>query len=123
MASASLVSGRPTEIFFDLVRLLFDHGAARQLHQKPRGRGCRLFVFDSVLHEAVRRSTPDVARLLLVRGANLEAVDNDGNTPLSVAFAKDRKSFVDPLLQGGANPNSENDDGNTTSHRDSGKER
>ena len=39
----------------------------------------------TALHHAVRNDAPDVARLLIAQGANLDANDWHGRTPLEVA--------------------------------------
>jgi hypothetical protein len=54
------------------------------------------------LHEAARRGTPaDVQRFM---GANLNAVDGTGMTPLAWAIVRNNSSAIMTLFDAGANP-------------------
>ena len=56
------------------------------------------------LHKACERnSTLTVVTLLLERGANLTATNNNGETPLDLAIKNDKKSIVTYLKRLGAN--------------------
>ncbi|MBI2398039.1 MAG: ankyrin repeat domain-containing protein [Xanthomonadales bacterium] len=68
----------------------------------------------SMLHAAMRHCPDDaLVRALIARGANLEASDGDGNTPLNFAARHDRLSAARLLLDAGANPNAETERGYT----------
>jgi cytochrome c len=58
------------------------------------------------LHYAVNRQHLDAAKLLIERGADVNAVSKIGGTPLMAAVAKNRLEFITLLLAHGANPNS-----------------
>jgi ankyrin repeat protein len=51
---------------------------------------------------AIDRGHADVVRLLLGRGADIEASDDDGFTPLYFALVHDQEEVVEVLLDGGA---------------------
>ena len=67
----------------------------------------------SVLHLAALRAddNPEATELLLNAGAEIDAVDAWGNTPLFYAYAKGNKKIVDCLLGRGANKKVKNKDG------------
>jgi ankyrin repeat protein len=54
------------------------------------------------------RGHVDVCVLLLQHGADINAVDGLGNTPLHEAAAKNRRDLVEVLLEFGANPGARN---------------
>ncbi len=54
----------------------------------------------------------DKVRLLLARGADVESRDNQGRTPLMVAYRGDR-SAVEALIHAGADPNARDETGST----------
>ncbi|WP_353646128.1 ankyrin repeat domain-containing protein [Mesorhizobium sp. WSM2239] len=58
------------------------------------------------LHYAINRQRLDAAKLLIERGADVNAVSKIGGTPLMAAVAKNRFEFITLLLAHGANPNS-----------------
>ena len=64
---------------------------------------------DDALHLAARHSALGIAKLLLQRGANPDAADSDGDTPLHEVArlddAADNVALVSLLLDKGANPN------------------
>ena len=53
------------------------------------------------MHEVAREWTPDFARYLQVRGANIDAEDSFGRTPLFVAVAVNHCVMVKWLLDNG----------------------
>ena len=64
---------------------------------------------DYALHLAARHSALGIAKLLLQRGANPDAADSDGDTPLHEVArlddAADNVALISLLLDKGANPN------------------
>lgn len=54
------------------------------------------------LHEAAKRGDVEIAQKLIAAGADLDAVDEGGNTPLSVAASRGRLEMVQCLLAKGA---------------------
>lgn len=63
----------------------------------------------TILHMAVDRGHSSVVETLLKFGADIEAKDSDGNTPLMTAIlAPLGRSFVEKLLDKGANKNEKN---------------
>src|SRR5262249_58893801 len=63
-------------------------------------------VFATPLYYAVNRQHLDAAKLLIERGADVNAGTKTGDTPLMVAVARNRLEFITLLLAHGANPNS-----------------
>ena len=59
----------------------------------------------------------DVAQLLLKRGANVHAQDNDGATSLLEAAYRNYVDISQILLEHGAEPNAKNNDCETSLHR------
>jgi ankyrin repeat protein len=57
---------------------------------------------DAALPLAAAKGYTDVVKLLLERGANIEAMDNHGNTALFSAAALGRTEVVKLLLEKGA---------------------
>lgn len=57
--------------------------------------------------------TPEIAALMLGKGANVNEQTNDGNTPLHNAVSRGRVSLTTFLLEHGADPNARNNDGMT----------
>jgi hypothetical protein len=72
-------------------------------------------IFDglTVLMRAASESTLPIVKLLLDKGAYIEAEDRYGQTALSQAAARGCKDMVKLLLDRGANMNCENDDDQT----------
>ena len=54
------------------------------------------------LHAAAYQGHEDMVQVLLLAGADLEAVDNDGTTPLYLAAQQKHKGVVQILLKAGA---------------------
>jgi hemoglobin len=82
----------------DIVRLLVKAGANVNAAEGPTR--C------TALHMAARRGNVDVAGALLACGADLEARDNAGDTPLRRALNCRKPAVVALLLSRGADPNS-----------------
>jgi hypothetical protein len=70
------------------------------------------------LHHAAKYNRPDAARLLLSRGADVNAPmsKGDGETPLHFAAANDRPEMAELLLDAGADLHSANVQGDTPLH-------
>lgn len=87
-----------------LVRVLLEAGA------DPNGEN----QWTSCLHAAVDHlPDPDIVRLLLEHGANVDAGDGDGNTPLNFASRRDNLELARMFLDAGADPNSTTERGYT----------
>ena len=66
------------------------------------------------LHYAAQGCSVAVAELLLARGADVDAEDRDGNTPLWCAtLRRVARAIVQMLLGHGADPHHENHEGRT----------
>jgi ankyrin repeat protein len=91
-----------------VVRLLVDWGA--NIHARNQ--------HDFVLHQAVRSNNPVIVNLLLVKGANINVVDNEGDTPLEWASEEGEKGIgmMQLLLRKGADINHVNRNGDTVLH-------
>jgi cytochrome c len=63
-------------------------------------------VFATPLYYAVNRQHLDAAKLLIERGADINAGTKMGEPPLMAAVARNRLEFITLLLAHGANPNS-----------------
>jgi hypothetical protein len=63
------------------------------------------------LHEAVRSGDPEVAALLIARGADVNAIPAFGSTALTTAVLSDNADMVRLLVDHGANPGLKNLDG------------
>jgi cytochrome c len=64
-----------------------------------------LDAFATPLYHAVNRQHLDAAKLLIERGADVNAATKTGGTSLSAAVAKNSPEFIKLLLAHGANPN------------------
>jgi uncharacterized protein len=69
----------------------------------------------SALHFAAQDQRPDIIKVLVDAGANLEAMDSFGNTALNRAtfYSQGKGETILMLLGLGANPNNENNHGVT----------
>lgn len=93
----------------DIVKLLLTNGANVNINAKG-DRGA------SPLHEVVFNNKPYkkmMAEMLIAHGANVNAVDNYGSTPLHYAAERGSKALVEVLIDRGANINARDEDNNT----------
>jgi ankyrin repeat protein len=65
------------------------------------------------LHYAIFTQRPDFLKLLIEKGANVNARDNTGDTPLSLAAKRGDLASIRYLLAHGADRNSKNNEGKT----------
>lgn len=72
---------------------------------------------DQAIHKAAAKNYCDCISILLLHGANIQAKNKYGNTPLHRAAAQGSADAVDLLIDKGADINSKNDDGETPLHR------
>jgi RNA polymerase sigma factor (sigma-70 family) len=103
---APLLDARP-ELVRVVGRVDAEELAARYA---PAGAGVTL------LHEAVSAGRAEVARLLLARGADVDARTPGGLTPLLLALELDRAELVPLLLDAGADPSARLASGATALH-------
>lgn len=82
----------------EATRILMDHGADIAAHSST-GAGF------TPLHFAAREGALEIARLLLAKGANLNATATNGSSPLLVATVRGHVSLAKYLLEQGADPN------------------
>lgn len=96
-----------------LVEVLVARGAglnSRTCRDVPRPEGgVRLRTGSQAIHAAVHGGSPDVLYVLLQLGADPNAADDDGETPLMIACGDSREdqigfTMVNILLNGGADP-------------------
>jgi ankyrin repeat protein len=68
----------------------------------------------NTLYSAVLRGQQDIIKLLLANGADINAKNKDGNTPLhETQAAVDAEAIINLLLDNGADINATNNQGNT----------
>lgn len=67
----------------------------------------------SSLHIAARKKAPNLARLLLRKGANINLIDDSGDTPLHVAVKTQARELVLILLNHGVDTEIRDKDGHT----------
>lgn len=105
---------------------LIDRGADAGFVYEPTGANLLHFLAD---HPPYGEVHDEIARILIDRGASLEALDSLGRTPLQAAvyriltdaFRPDRldethRKFLTVLLEAGADPNSRDREGRTVLH-------
>jgi len=68
------------------------------------------------LHWAARKGDRDVAELLILKGANVNAADKTGTTPLHWAARAGHKEVAELLILKGANVNTADQTGATPLH-------
>ncbi len=68
---------------------------------------------ETALHIVVKRNDAPYVNFLLARGADPNARDGKGNTPLLVAVNSGNEGLIQPLADGKANPNLANSSGET----------
>jgi ankyrin repeat protein len=105
----------------EMTQLLLNHGATSKLHPKSkrRGKGGRPRTPGSVLNDCIKDSTPEIAKLLIEHGSNVNAVSAEGNTALYIAASEDSReyrTFVGILIKHEADPNVQNEDSDTPLH-------
>ena len=76
-----------------VARLLLDHGADPNVRTRRSGRG------STPLHLAVEDGEVEIARLLLERGASVEAQDEQRRTPVDVASGERCDELITLLLE------------------------
>ncbi|QDZ23252.1 ankyrin repeat domain-containing protein [Chloropicon primus] len=76
-----------------VLELLLDHCDAKILLSKANKAG------DTVLHAAARGDTRECIKLLVKRGAKVDAKNNKGDTPLHVAASSGKQVCVEELLR------------------------
>src|ERR1035438_8948319 len=136
-----LVSAPLTRTIFtghrELVALLLAHGADAQRRDKSGaspmenaagGRHAEVLELliaaagpaaaetGALLTEAALKGQTDIADLLIAKGANVDARDKSGATPLHQAALKGNLAFATLLLQHGADVNARDRDGATPLH-------
>lgn len=72
--------------------------------------------FASPLHQAAAAGMLQVLRLLLRKGADANAADEGGWTPLMLAVRGSRVAAVEALLEAGADAAAQNQQGTTAAH-------
>jgi hypothetical protein len=68
---------------------------------------------DRNLMEAVKKGYPPIVQAFLAKGANVNAADGDGGTPLIWAVARGQPETVRLLLESGADANAADAEGMT----------
>ena len=92
--------------FHELAERLIN--AARAQHVNDRGGQCV-----TPLHAAASKGHAKVVQVLLKKGANVDARDDEDGTPLLKASVQGDPGVVQSLLQSGADPNVENENNET----------
>ena len=85
----------------EAARLLVDTGASTAFLRQLEGGSKRL----TPLHEAAHSGNVGAARLMIELGADVDAADGEGVTPLYRAVEGGRREMVETLLAAGARPN------------------
>lgn len=90
---------------YDALVFLIELGADLNISRPEDGQ--------TVLHMSIREEVDQVFNLFLDSGADVNAVDRNGETPLMHAVRKGRKDYVETLIAQGAEIDAENEDGQT----------
>ncbi|MFH1028901.1 MAG: ankyrin repeat domain-containing protein, partial [Pseudomonadota bacterium] len=69
----------------------------------------------TALHYAAANGHTDIVNMLIAKGADVDASDREGHTPLMFAAIYGCNKTVQALLDGGANPSIKTPAGNTAS--------
>lgn len=93
---------------------LIDHGAPLDTIE---GKGSTL------LHRAARGGNPELIRLLLARGLDVNARDDYGDTPLTDSVWCTRPEAIDVLIEAGADVNAQGSNESTALHLAAGSGR
>ncbi len=101
-----LAASLPAEASFSQIHYLMRDGRvdsiARELDSNPEAIYARDEYGRTALHYAARDGHPDIALLLLSRGAEANAKDNKGRTALHLAVYYRQDEVAELLLAGGA---------------------
>ena len=84
---------------------------AKALQADPEMLMVRASDYQTLLHHAVTANQRTIVETLLAKGAAIEAVDDQGQTPLHFAAYHDLGAMADILLEHGANVNAKNKSG------------
>ncbi len=90
----------------EITQLLLESGAAAKINEAG-------YEAETALHFAAENSGIPTIELLLQHGANINARNRFGQTPLALATLKDRKDIVEFLITRGADVNTISTRGNT----------
>ncbi|RYP49672.1 hypothetical protein DL768_004668 [Monosporascus sp. mg162] len=108
-----------------IIKSILSGGAHAQTITRPLGGPLHAFVFSSRFTFWNSSQIREVAKLLLAGGAEIDAGDFGGATPLTRAIVQDRTDFAEILLELGANASKQDSLGMTPLHyaavSDSGK--
>jgi ankyrin repeat protein len=83
------------KLALEILKLLFEAGA--RISKKD----------STILHCAVIKGSAAILEFLISKGANLNAEDGEGNSPLSLAIETEHPEIVEALLRHGARPMTE----------------
>lgn len=87
------------------------------LDRDPGLAGARTATGETPLHYAAASHQAGALELLIQRGADVRAMDDQGRTPLHVAALSPNRKLVDLLLAAGADPDAADHAGDTPLHR------
>lgn len=100
----------------EVVKVLLEGGAKANARVQHIGGGSGIAVVEgsaTPLHYAAEAGNVESARLLLERGADLEAQDGDGHSPLHIAAIMSHPKMVEFLIARGAKIDAKNKNGTT----------
>jgi ankyrin repeat protein len=89
-----------------MVSFILRHGATADNPKSPKGRTCLMIA-------CAYYSGKSICRMLIDKGANVNAAANDGTTPLMLAAQNAKLDVVELLLKAGANPKAKDAAGRT----------